>query len=34
MSFFHCLGRAKKSAQVRGALKNVVTSYILRARVC
>jgi len=25
MSFFHCLGRAKESVQVRGTLKHFVT---------
>jgi len=34
MSFFHCLGRAKESVQVRGALKHLVTSYIFKVRCC
>jgi len=28
MSFFHCLGRAKESVQVRGALKHFVTKIV------
>jgi len=32
MSFFHCLGRAKESVQVRGALKHFVTIKKIKVR--
>jgi hypothetical protein len=34
MSFFHCLGRAKESVRVRGALKHFVTHYFFTVRSC
>jgi hypothetical protein len=34
MSFFGCLGRAKESVQVRGALKHFVTHYYFTVRGC
>jgi hypothetical protein len=34
MSFFHCLGRAKESVKVRGALKHFVTNYFFTVRGC
>jgi hypothetical protein len=33
MSFFHCLGRAKESVQVRGALKHFATNYFFTVRL-
>jgi hypothetical protein len=33
-SFFHCLGRAKESVQVRRALKHFATNYFFTVRGC